>query len=764
MALQKTRSFVFFWKTETNKFIFESARERKGDIGKDLSPEDICRKRLKEGNKKTFDWAKIKVHPIELTEWIHNFNFPSQTKDPITWTENSIIRKFLVAEGFPVLKLEGKEKHQGDMFYAIKKVNKYLFGTETARPFKPKPETTGRLLKYITDKANKKITSKAELLYGVATGAGKSADFLFACQKVFESKGINKHQFVTSMPDTIKDICRDVRDGIPFQNIIVWVKDKLLPEVQYMLKDRVKPFSEIKSIDDYAGSNHIICMGVQDARGQDGKKYSKLLKRLKFGMYGKDEVHTNQSEFSKFAKNVEPHIDHFLALYMTGTPEKFVLEYSRFTEDNWILFLMNDVYREQKRRNKNWQNYPWRNLMVNDYEESQRIVAEKMGLEDKHLMTEKKLWNWDKDNECLVHEAGIEELLKIRLGVGSFKSDPRCFWGPGSGLAKYKKKTGVICIENGESSKKTKYVAKMIESLTGIRCFSAHDTNGFDNWLNFCNHNDVDSIYITHDKDMTGKNNMWINWGWFSLNISSVVRTNQGLGRFVRKLIIDGVNKKSDIYVYFDNPETAVAVTLDTVEAVSSATGSTKLIAEEIYRIASYWFEGKEKWSKAEVPDLVDLINKLDPNGERGLSSSRHINPNIKCPAHLFGLLSNPGGSKKISQAISGKKRTKGKNKIYEFNEDGNKNKDFDRLYRENLSASLRKLAKAIIVTDAQVYDIDSILKNPIITHGDIELNLQEICKTNIPFADISQAIKDGDLSKRSINQDLDKVRARYES
>ena len=111
MALQKTRSFVFFWKTETNKFIFESARERKGDIGKDLSPEDICRKRLKEGNKKTFDWAKIKVHPIELTEWIHNFNFPSQTKDPITWTENSIIRKFLVAEGFPVLKLEGKEKH-----------------------------------------------------------------------------------------------------------------------------------------------------------------------------------------------------------------------------------------------------------------------------------------------------------------------------------------------------------------------------------------------------------------------------------------------------------------------------------------------------------------------------------------------------------------------------------------------------------------------------------------------------------------------------
>ena len=216
---------------------------------------------------------------------------------------------------------------------------------------------------------------------------------------------------------------------------------------------------------------------------------------------------------------------------------------------------------------------------------------------------------------------------------------------------------------------------------------------------------------------MTGKNNMWINWGWFSLNISSVVRTNQGLGRFVRKLIIDGLNKKPDIYVYFGNPETAVAVTLDTVEAVSSATGSTKLIAEEIYRLASYWFEGQEQWSKAEVPDLVDLINKLDPNGERGLSSSRHINPSIKCPAHLFGLLSNPGGSKKISQAISGKKRTKGKNKIYEFNEDGNKNKDFDRLYRENLSASLRKLAKAIIVTDAQVYDIDSILKNPIITH-----------------------------------------------
>jgi hypothetical protein len=760
----KIKSFVFFWQTESGKFIFESARERKGDIGKSLSSEEICRKRLKEGNKKTFDWSKIKIYPIEITEWIENFKFPTQTKDPITWTENSILRKFLIAEGFPVLFKEGKEKHQGDMMYAIKKINKYLFGTETAKSFKPKPETTGRLLKHILDRINGKITAKSELLYGVATGAGKTADYLFACELVFDNKKINKHLFVTSMPDTIKDLCRDVRDGIPFQNIIVWVKDKLLPELQYMLKDRVKPFSETESIGDYKNHNHIICLGVQDARGQDGNKYSKLLKKLKFGMYGKDEVHTNQSEFSKFAKNVEPNIDYFQALYMTGTPEKFVLEYSKFTEDNWILFLMNDVYKEQTKSNKNWQDYPWRNIMVNDFEESQRIVAEKMNLEDKHLMNHKKLWSWDKDNDCLVQEEGMKELLKIRLGVGAFKSDERCFWGPGSGLSRYKKKTGVICIENGESNKKTKYVAKLIEDLTGVRCFSAHDVNGFDNWLNFCNHNDADSIYVTHDKDMTGKNNMWINWGWFSLNISSVVRTNQGLGRFIRKLIIDGINQKPDIYVFFDNPETAVAVTLDTVEAVSSAAGSTKLIAEEIYKIASYWFEGKEKWCKAQIPDLIELINQLDPYGSRGLSSSRHIDPNAVCPAHLINLLKNVNNAKGVKQNLSNITASKGKNKIYDVKNSKDQQKEVNRLYRENLKSSLRRLAKAIPYSDGNICDIDSILKNTIIKHSNIEITMEQICKTEITFADLKQAIDNKVISKYSINKALDRVRARYEN
>jgi hypothetical protein len=763
--LNKIRSFVFFWQTESGKFIFESARERKGDIGKNLSSEEICRKRLKEGNKKTFDWNKIKIYPIEITEWVNNFKFPTQTKDPITWTENSILRKFLIAEGFPVLFKEGKEKHQGDMIYAIKKINKYLFGTETAKPFKTKPETTDRLLKYILDRISGKIIAKSELLYGVATGAGKTADYLFACELVFDNKKINKHLFVTSMPDTIKDLCRDVRDGIPFQNIIVWVKDNLLPELQYMLKDRVKPFSEIDSIKNYEKHNHVICLGVQDARGQDGNKYSKLLKKLKFGMYGKDEVHTNQSEFSKFSKNVEPNIDYFQALYMTGTPEKFVLEYSKFTEDNWILFLMNDVYKEQTKGNKNWQDYPWRNIMVNDFDESQRIVAEKMDLEDKHLMNHKKLWSWDQDNDCLVHEEGVKELLKIRLGVGAFKSDERCFWGPGSGLSRYKKKTGVICIENGESNKKTKYIAKLIEEITGVRCFSAHDVNGFDAWLNFCNHNDADSIYVTHDKDMTGKNNMWMNWGWFSLNISSVVRTNQGLGRFVRKLIIDGINQKPDIYVFFDNPETALAVTLDTVEAVSTVTGSTKQIAEEIFKIASYWFEGKEKWCKAKIPDLIELINRLDPYGDRGLSSLRHINSNIKCPAHLFHMLSNCKGNIKIKETISDKKAGKGKNKIYESNAQKNKKKiNFDQLYKENLLASLRKLAKAVIVSDGKIFDIDSILENPKIKHGDINLSLEEICKTNISFFDLRKELTLKNISKKSVNKSLDRVRARYEN
>ena len=93
-----TRSFVFFWETEPNKFIFESARERQGDIGKNLSGDDICRKRLKEGNKKTFDWAKKKVYVIEITDWIvdHPEMF-TQAKDALRWAENSILRKQLNA-------------------------------------------------------------------------------------------------------------------------------------------------------------------------------------------------------------------------------------------------------------------------------------------------------------------------------------------------------------------------------------------------------------------------------------------------------------------------------------------------------------------------------------------------------------------------------------------------------------------------------------------------------------------------------------------
>ena len=752
------RKFVFFWKTESNKFIFESAGERKGDIGKKLSGEEICRKRLKEGNKKTFNWHEIEIHVIELTDWIEKFNFPNEAKNELWWTENSILRKVLIAEGFPVLAEEGKEKHQGDMFYAIKKIKKYLFGTPTAIDMKPRKETGQRLLDWINVKHLKKLSEMIEVLYGVTMGAGKTADFMRSCQFVKELTGINVHGFVTPMPSTMKDVCRDARDGIQFQDIMIWVADRLVPEYQYLLGDRIRPFSEIDTIEDYPGHNHIIAMGVQDARGQQGIKYASILKKLKFGLLGKDEAHTNQNDFSKFVKNVEKYIDRWLTIWMTGTPEKFVLEYSKFTEENSILFLANDLYREQVEGNKNWQNFPWRNLMVNDFEESQQIVASKMGLEDKHMVTLSKLWKWDDDNDCLVNEAGIDELIRVRFGVGGYKSDPRCFWGPGSGLARYPRKVGILCIEHGHSNKKTKYVAKKIESLTGIKCFSAHEKNGYDNWLNFSNHSLEDCLYVTHDKDMTGKNNPHLNWGWMSLNISSVVRANQGLGRWMRKL-----TGKTDIYVYFDNPETAISVTLDIEEGSSSVTGSTKKIAEEIYKIASYWFEGKEKWMKADVPDLINRINSLDPHGARGLESARHINPTATCPKHLESFLKKIKLGKKVKAPLSDYKYSKGKDKIYDNDDRDMSQRDLDKLYRDNIRSSLRRLAKSVIYSHGEIVDIDSILANQIISHGDIELPMEKICNTEIPFVDLKDALDNKILSKKSINRALDRVRAKYE-
>ena len=59
---------------------------------------------------------------------------------------------------------------------------------------------------------------------------------------------------------------------------------------------------------------------------------------------------------------------------------------------------------------------------------------------------------------------------------------------------------------------------------------------------------------------------------------------------------------------------------------------------------------------------------------------------------------------------------------------------------------------------------IDDILKNKIIKHSDIEMTMEQICKTEIPFVDLKQAIQNKQISKYSINKALDRVRARYDA
>lgn len=757
-----TRSFVFFWETESNKFIFESARERQGQIGKNLSAEEICRGRLKEGNKKTFDWANKEVYVIDITDWIEEHpEMFAQAKDALRWAENSILRKQLMTKGYPVLLQEGKEKHQGDMKKAIEDLNEYLFGTSTAKNFKPKQRTTSRLLNFISQLYKKEYTYK-KVLYGATMGAGKTSDFITACQFA-HTHGDNIHLCVTSMPDTRKDLCRDIADGIQFQNVIVCVPDKVLPEVQFILKHRVIGFSNLDLVGSDPNKNYIVSLGVQDARGSDGDKYRDVLENLKFGMYGKDEVHTNQGEFSMFAKNVEPSIDYKLAIYMTGTPEKFILEGSEFEEGNTILFLANDLYEAQLEGDPDWQGYPWRNFFVNDYKSTQEIVSKHLGLEQAQLWTLEKQWSWDKENGILMHDGAVRELVKIRFGVGIYKDDPRCFWGPGSRAAKDIKKTIIVGISNGDTAEKTKYVAKLIEEETGFKGFSAHEKNGYENWLNYCNHSDGNSVFVTHDKDMTGKNNPWINKQWFSLNIGSSTRAGQHIGRGTRKLIVDGINLKPGVDYFFDDPETAISVVLDPIEATSTDPGATAKTAEKIYRIASFWFEGKERWKKAEVPNLVKFIQDIDPIGVRGLNSLRHINVQAACPEHLKGSLNSAKNPNSITQDISDIEGDKGKNKLSEEQNRTDIDQDENKIYRQNLQKSIRSLAKALIRTDGKYSDVNSILSNPIIQAEGKEITLEKICKPPISFSDLRSAFESGDVSESSVNKCLSVIKTKLD-
>ena len=72
-------------------------------------------------------------------------------------------------------------------------------------------------------------------------------------------------------------------------------------------------------------------------------------------------------------------------------------------------------------------------------------------------------------------------------------------------------------------------------------------------------------------------------------------------------------------------------------------------------------------------------------------------------------------------------------------------------------------MAKSVIYSHGEIVDIDSILANQIISHGDIELLMEKICNTEIPFVDLKDALDNKILSKKSINRALDRVRAKYE-
>lgn len=750
------RSFVFFWQTEPNKFIFESARERKAQLGMNLTGEEICRGRLKEGNKKTFDWSNIEIYPIELTDWIEeNPNMFTKAKDPITWAENSILRKFLKSKGYPVLANEGKEKHQGDITQAIDDLNLYLFGNTDPVDFKPKKKTSQVLLDFIDSKHENKHDF-TEFLHGCTMGTGKTSDAIMACQRIREHGISNIHLVVTSKPSTRTDLCSDIAKGKQFRNVFAVVPNKALPDVQFILKERVIGFDEFERMEKDPKNNYIVSLGVQDARGDDGDKYRDFLKKFRFGGYFKDEAHTEQGQSTLYHKNVEKEIDRWLEIWLTGTPEEILLEGSLFTEQNSVLFTANDLAEAQADGDPDWQGYPFRNFMCLDYKTSQAIVVKELGLSQAQKWTLEKQWSWDKNNDCFLHENVIKLLLKIRLGVGFYQDDPRCFWGPGSVLSKEPRRTGIITISNGNTAEKTKHLKMLIEQVTEgeTRAFSAHEPNGYDNWLNYCNSDSAgDSIFISHDKDMTGKNNSWINWQWISMSIASITRLGQHLGRGNRK----GIGKDNVCY-FFDDPDTAIAVTLDPLEAKSDQAGTSQRIAEKIHRIAAYWMEGSETWVKAEIPDITKMINLLDPIGARGLNSFRHINPNVKCPIHLIGLLNQKKVNSSINGELSDVEGDKGSN--VETKEKSEKSEVDDNVkYRQNLRASIKSLVRCLVKSEGQYYTVDSILNNPVLEFERELLSLEQVAKSPLNFEELKQAFDRGDANKITVNRALSIVK-----
>ena len=419
------------------------------------------------------------------------------------------------------------------------------------------------------------------------------------------------------------------------------------------------------------------------------------------------------------------------------------------------MFTANDLYEAQAEGDPDWQGFPWRNFMVMDYKATQAIVSKDLGLEQSQHWTTDKQWRWDKINQCFVHENAIKLLLKIRLGVGIFEDDPRCFWGPGSGLSKFDKRVGIITISNGNTQEKTVHLAKLIEEVTNgeIQAFSAHDPGGYDAWLNYCKHNDGHSVFISHDKDMTGKNNPWINYQWISMTIGSVTRLGQHLGRANRRL-----PNKDNVYYFFDDPETAISATVDVIEALSDNPGSSEYTAEKIMRIASFWYEGSEVWKQAMLPDLVQAINDYDPVGARGLNSMRHINTGATCPGYLQGVLENNKSNETITSNLSDIEGDKGSNQNIEVKKEKSVPSD-DKLYRENLKESIRSFAKVVVKTEGEYFTVASILENPMVTFEGQALTLEQIAAPPLSFEILKQALENEDFFASTVNRNLSVIK-----
>ena len=779
-------SYLFMWFNPSGQVVMESATLRPGNKkewegkGEIITPRKVCINRLND-NKKFDNFEKLvdDTYIFDISQFIEDnpdlfYRQETNTKAKFSYEyrcaryiEDNLVRPTLVDAGFHLdpgksSNLEyhflPKGKTIDDMLEIM--VNYLYGGIDRTVNFKPKNRTTRRLLNTLRRKKGGTFKHKI-IYYGVETGAGKTSDSLMSFVETTRLTGRNKHLFTTPKPDTLSDLAKDIRkaQNKAWRRFKLVVPESKIGDIEYLIPDQVMTHEEYMNTQRSSEYIYILWFSVQDMRQAEGKKYRKLIEKTHFGCWVKDEAHTNYADWGIFAQYVEQYIKHWVQIQLTGTPENILLNAPICDEQQKILFLEKDRIEAAEAGDPDWQGYPTIHTCILDSKKTNTQIANALDLSDEEFVTLGKEWRWDDINKCLYYDDAIDMLIDKRYGLGVYAGETCSFFGPGSPAAKFDTKHGMVLISSGSTSEKTIYVADKIKRRhklhnKQIATFAAHEPKGYEKWLQHCeNTPEIDSAFVSYEKGTTGKNNPYLNYGWVSRSIASLILMGQFRGRFKRKLF-----GKDDVVIFFDDDETAIAANIEIVEATQKTPGDLEQTSEDIIRLGPHWMVDGDCYKKIDAPHLQSIIESIDPVGLRSLGSSRHINNEAQCPAHLQGTLKNPRMGVAPATPSTGS-NPKGKNKRQTTVSGSKATPSDNQKYLRNLQVSLTRLSRAVLYL--KKYTIRDILKNEFASFEGTVLSVKETCNTPLEFSDIEDALDNGDINEYSINRSLSAIKYR---